>query len=173
MARITTLYFNQTKPFKLKSVDEFKAGGRYLMVHDREPGEMMFAPPSCSEVYGIAWHHDTDGHALLSVNLSSTGTKQSWFTYAPANSQTHGYDGGGAYFSVSAASDHGFEKDGKIIGHEGNWIVDLDALEAQGIQVLLEPMPGTDMENYPDPYGPYGSDDYYDDLDYERDSYPY
>ncbi len=169
------LHFNQTKHLKIKTVGQVRPGSRLLMVHDRPESDFMyeFAPPSCGRVWAVGIFVGPPWQALELTNSSVHSQEpQSWLNYIGDHIGQYRYsfmspeEQARTIVQTTSARDNGFEdENGNLLGHDSNWVLDLDLLEAEGYTILETPAPGTDMT-------PTRRDDWYDDLD-DLDGYGY
>lgn len=151
------IHFNEAVDLRITKIEEFVSGRRYLMVHNRFNGDKNHAPPFVSEVWATGWEFvsfnelDARGNNVLISDAPICVDPRHIFFYIPSK---------GGFRDIGTASDHGLT-DTTATAHTMNYILDVEELSEQGIEILLEPSEGTDMENYPDPYADY----YYNDVD--------
>lgn len=150
------IHYNQAEHLRITNIEQFVPGRRYLMVHNRRPGEEdTFAPPSYAEVWAIGTEL-TSFYALdersgrTPIVANEHAREERWFFFYVTNV--------GGYQNHSTATDHGFTD--SVQAHSMNYILDLDDLTSRDIEILRVVSPGTDMRwdyprhDYDDKYDP-------------------
>lgn len=143
---MTDVYFNQAEEYRIKKVEEFVPGRKYLMVHNRADGDRSYFPPECSEVLAIGTEFTS--FATLDERVgknrivrSDHALENRWFLFYVGDNS--------GYVNLSCCSEHGFTES-VTSAHTVNYILDLDALKAKDITILRSVSPGTDMGYEPD-----------------------